>query len=541
MSDETQQPLLSIIFSGRDDNYWRDFVETIVYSVTHAVSMVAALGKQNLLEVVVVDWGSEKSFLDQLYRGLPTSLRSYIRSFHVPGVLTGEQDKPYAFHNAKSANFGVRRSRGKYVWWTGADHIFSRVAIFNLVNFLQNLERLNAPSPFFGMVPRRAFPCPLPKKMSPEAVNRRLQNLNYSTYPYLTPKPNSGGGMGGFIVDSGLWRELEGYSEVSGYYGWADAELYYRVQNHTLPVDLAIINFCVFKLPRHSENRVVRLKEMDLVRKDFPDYLKPERYTKNLDWGNRQLDIREYAVTPSDKESTFKPSDENYPPWKIDGTSSKKDGFKIVEYLKYLKLQSDFNQPILSHRILDKICLFIGEKHFTKVHFDLTVASLLMPALAIKFPAMRFSILHDYEKSCGEDSEDSIGRLAKRLHSFHYAPISYRRISSAAFGRLADLDLQYEDVVMQLKVENANVEAKSLVSKFLSKNRVVFEARSKLWRDPDRLGLLQEFHASYIEWTATRVLKKLILCIFFLSRFRVLFSVRRYKRLFSRLGNHPLG
>jgi hypothetical protein len=418
-------PVLSIVFSGRDDEYWSGFQHTITLSISYALRLVLQLGLGEKVEIVVVDWGSKTTFLNKLNESLDNDQLGCLRGFHIPHNLTDNLDESYKYHGPKSANFGIKRSRGEYVWWTGADHVFTKIGLFNLVNFLENLGSFGSKTPFFGMVPRRQLNFPAAHSVTHELLDEFFSVINYSLYPYLDSKPNSGGGMGGFLLDRKFWNFLEGYAEHSGYYGWTDAQLFFRAQITTVPVDLSEIGFCIFKLPRSSLGRKSRLTEMQAVRKQFPNYLRPELHVKNPNWGVKDAAITDFFFQRLDARRKYHCHMEDTFVADIDTPSIKSE---CKEFYRYFKLQAMSRNKIFTVKVLREFFKALSGRKFSTIVMDYSDAKLFLAPLAIRFKGIQFVVIHTNADELAKiDSEESIGYLTKKLKNYHYGRIRYLR------------------------------------------------------------------------------------------------------------------
>lgn len=122
----TQQPYVSVVIVGRNDNYGADFVtriNTFVRSLDHQVR-----AKAMLWELVVIDWNPVPAE-ESLTKVIAPTHHLTVRVVTVPKELhdrTGSTAPLLEFH---AKNVGIRRARGDFVLVANPDILFTQALI----------------------------------------------------------------------------------------------------------------------------------------------------------------------------------------------------------------------------------------------------------------------------------------------------------------------------------------------------------------------------------------------------------------------------
>jgi hypothetical protein len=127
--------LLSIITTGRNDNYCGNFIHRITLQVEKHCSNIDSLGLTDV-EIVVVDWGSETEKLSDVIK----IKRPYLKYVHVPFEVSN-QIAP--FSNSHAWNVGARKSSGKYMLHTEGDFYMPLKTFKNLYDFIKERDGEN--------------------------------------------------------------------------------------------------------------------------------------------------------------------------------------------------------------------------------------------------------------------------------------------------------------------------------------------------------------------------------------------------------------
>ncbi|OHT12817.1 hypothetical protein TRFO_17168 [Tritrichomonas foetus] len=123
------EPYLSIVFTGRNDNYGKGFIDRAKYFMLYLEKTVDQLLPLTPIEVVIVDYATESSRdpLRTLFDFQNSNKRKIIiRFIEVPVSFHSNLDNikvPFLEYYAK--NIGIRRSKGKFVLAMNPDSLLS--------------------------------------------------------------------------------------------------------------------------------------------------------------------------------------------------------------------------------------------------------------------------------------------------------------------------------------------------------------------------------------------------------------------------------
>ena len=109
ISENNASKLLSIVITGRDDDYMPDFLYRITTTINFIARNLDRLGRLKDVEIVVADWGSGKPMSQTL--NLSPQAVQICRFLYIPPKLINEiQNGKDDFHPAISVNAGIRKN-----------------------------------------------------------------------------------------------------------------------------------------------------------------------------------------------------------------------------------------------------------------------------------------------------------------------------------------------------------------------------------------------------------------------------------------------
>ena len=204
----TESPDLSIVLTGRNDNYGGDFNTRLVRTLRFNWGAISE--RHISCEVILVEWNpiQGRPTLIELTRAelpdIPAErFRGYLVDRQYHGAYTLNPKLDYLEYVAK--NVGIRRARGGVVLVTNTDIFFSRGVVDALAG-----GALEANAVY------RAARIDLALGTDQSRVTwEGLEDASSHAHrPTLEP-PFYAGGSGDFVlIDRGSWRQLRGYNEV---------------------------------------------------------------------------------------------------------------------------------------------------------------------------------------------------------------------------------------------------------------------------------------------------------------------------------------
>ena len=200
-------PVLSIVVTGRNDQYGGDFNERFFTALRFNHEQLASRGIA--CEVILVEWNPVpgQPYLAELvareFAALPAgTLRRYVVAPEYHVALTQNPQLGYLEYVAK--NVGIRRAAAPFVLVTNTDVLLGRRVADALAGGL--------PAGTIFRAPR--YDIKLGIDQSHLTLSALEDPANYVRQPVLKP-PLFNGGSGDFVLaDRDTWHRLRGYNEV---------------------------------------------------------------------------------------------------------------------------------------------------------------------------------------------------------------------------------------------------------------------------------------------------------------------------------------
>lgn len=454
-------PTISIIIHGRDDEYVNNFVEMLSFTVNFIAAGAYSQKIQNRIEIVLVDWGSVSSFIPKIFHSLKLPKSSIINGHYIDNESIKKLDGDSPYHISKAVNFGMKKAKGDYFLILSGNNIIPELHLLQLLSLIDNRDRLLPHvQEIYGILPRRALPHPVAGSFSREIINNYFKNISLTGFPCHF-KINSGGGGAGLLFQKSLIEKVQGLSEESGMYGWNDAEIYYRLLQYTDVIDLGNFGLCGFKFWRNnaSENISKRRLEFEKVRKRYPNYLKPERFQSNNNWGAQGLKSSvsfKYPLRTFEK-LTGTPRD-NTPKSILSNeiTFLKISFLQIIKaYIRYRHAQKIAKKDAFYFSELMQIIDVINKTKTYQIVISTDCAQKLLYFLVSLLPGIDFTVIDDQLGS--GDAETNFGNIAKRIKHFHYSRIKYIRGQSQIQDFFNEKDLKWMKDIQGLVIFNPEI------------------------------------------------------------------------------------
>jgi hypothetical protein len=200
-------PVLSIVVTGRNDQYGGDFNERFFTALRFNCEQLTIRGI--VFEVILVEWNPVpgKPYLSELlsreFATLPGGwLRRYVVAPQYHAALTQNPQLGYLEYLAK--NVGIRRASGPFVLVTNTDVLLGRRVADALAAALQAGTIFRAPR----------YDIKLGIDQSHLTLDALEDLANHVKRPVLKP-PLFNGASGDFVLaDRETWHQLRGYNEV---------------------------------------------------------------------------------------------------------------------------------------------------------------------------------------------------------------------------------------------------------------------------------------------------------------------------------------
>jgi hypothetical protein len=295
-------PILSLIICSRNDQYMGNSRWRLETSLNYVAQKVRVLGREEDVEVIVADWGSEIPLCNVLQLNAPAAkIVSFLCiSPEIARVL--QQDSP--FPEVLALNAAARRAKGQYIGRIDQDTLVGRRFLSTFFELHEERGVLDVPlDSALLFANRRSIPyrfavrCP-----SFWAVDRFVllfgRLLRVETIP---PIPFYCSEVGVWLLHRNLWNACGGYDERFIFMEWQEVDMILRLApKHTLINLGEIVDHDFYHLD-HCHPRVPggarRIRKTNPVRNpDNP----PREFNPNSEhWGLIEYPLRLRPYSPT--------------------------------------------------------------------------------------------------------------------------------------------------------------------------------------------------------------------------------------------------
>ncbi len=231
MLQNADQPLFSIILTGRNDNYGGLFIKRLELCVNYFAYSLKQTGQTISYEIVIVDWNSEEHLSTVL--NLTPDSAAKIRFINVPPAIA-EQHNPDGrnFNTTVALNAGILRAQGKYIIHMPADILFTSYSLSALCNVLTaKIPLYFDPDKAIMLVKRYIIPSSYheTEKSFPE-LDRYL-SLSTNWLEYNRIHPGISADFGALICSRTVFINSGGFDENLTGWGKNDSRLGFTANN----------------------------------------------------------------------------------------------------------------------------------------------------------------------------------------------------------------------------------------------------------------------------------------------------------------------
>jgi len=285
--------LLSIVITGRDDDYMLDFKYRITTTINYIARNLKRLERLDDVEILVTDWGSEVPLAHTL--SLSPEAGRICRFVYVPpAVIRAVQNGGNGFHTTLAANAGLRRASGKFLMVSAADILIPQHSLEAVLKLLGG--ELHVPIDVdhtYFLLSRYHVPW--------QFVQRQPRLDDWDRYLLLHASQHEreeaavfsiSSAAGALMMHRSLWRELGGLDERLGGVGFNDIELGLRVTQRYPWVELSSIGISLFHMEHTCHGRRASITKQERN----PRIYTPVFQVNDASWG---LDSYEFETQMS--------------------------------------------------------------------------------------------------------------------------------------------------------------------------------------------------------------------------------------------------
>jgi hypothetical protein len=262
------------------------------------------LGREQDVEVIVVDWGSDSPLTDVLQ--LTPSAARIVKFIVVSPEITAAEQKDSPFAEVLALNAAVRRAAGEYIGRIDQDTLVGEGFLRKLFSFHERRGTIVPLENALLLSNRRCLSVRFTAK-SPSlwAVDRYVRWFG-GRLPLMDPLPPADfyqSYVGIWLLHRDIWYECGGYDERFIYMDWQEVDMMLRLTPKYALVnlgeltdhDLYHLNHGPARVPWSSQrNRKVN------PRRDF-EHMPKEDYPNDADWGlmRHDLDVTAFPHPPA--------------------------------------------------------------------------------------------------------------------------------------------------------------------------------------------------------------------------------------------------
>ncbi|MCX5999863.1 MAG: hypothetical protein NTU41_09835, partial [Chloroflexi bacterium] len=289
VSNNGGQKLLSVVVSGRNDEYMGNFKYRITTCLNYLARHLADLGHLDDVEVLVTDWGSTVP----LAKVLPLSPEAghMCRFVYVPPSITGIVRPDGDFAPYWAANVGLRRGKGEFLLLSDADCLFPRRSLQTLLDMLDGKLVLpfDVNRTFFYFC-RHQVPWEIVQRRPTLEEWDRYLLFKAGSLPADQGLPGLGIAGSGQMMHRSMWYECRGYDQRLIGQAYGDAELTLRVTQCYPWMDLSGVGISAFHMMHWPHNRQGPYRNAVIN----PRIVSPAMQVNDENWGlgNHQLDVQ---------------------------------------------------------------------------------------------------------------------------------------------------------------------------------------------------------------------------------------------------------
>jgi predicted glycosyltransferase involved in capsule biosynthesis len=213
---------LSLVSRGRNDDYGQYYVERTKFCLNRYISIFEDLGlTPNDIEIVFVDWGSEKQPMHTLMK----SGKGFIRYIMIPREITKTVDPPETgFSFVHSINAGIVRCKGNFILHVDFDVYTDEKAITALLNYTGTLDANIHQCYFTRFI---IFQKDYVKFFSEEPMDY-MKDIKETIRPAVDHPVVFNGSSNAVMASKKAWFDVTGYDERYIYWGAQDVDLFTR-------------------------------------------------------------------------------------------------------------------------------------------------------------------------------------------------------------------------------------------------------------------------------------------------------------------------
>ena len=299
------RPPLSLILCSRNDGYMGNSLWRLETALNYVGGRVEALGREQDVEVLVTDWGSDVALKDVVALRPPAArMVSYVT---VPPMLARERQGDSPFPEVLALNIAARRAHGSFIGRIDQDTLVGERFLRWFFEAVDTAQPLGSPGVALETALLFANRRNIPYRFavgspSLDDVTRFLR-LFGARLPVWRRNPATGdvfwtSAVGIWLAHRNRWHECGGYDERLIYYNWMETDMICRLRQKYPVVDLGELTDHDFYHLEHYAPRIAYFARQHVHKNDAVDLATPPQvlHPNAEAWGLHECHL---AVQPS--------------------------------------------------------------------------------------------------------------------------------------------------------------------------------------------------------------------------------------------------
>jgi hypothetical protein len=233
------KPILSLLICSRNDSYQGNSVWRLQTALNCTAQNVHDLGREEEVELVVIDWGSDTP-LRNVLRLTPAAAR-IVSFMFIPREVADKVRGDSPFPEVLALNAGVRRANGEYIGRIDQDTILGTHFLKTFFEMYEKPRLLVPLESALLLANRRRIPYRFAVRCPSAWVVDRFIRYFGCLLPLMNPLPPHlfyQSFVGIWLLHRNLWYECGGYDERFIYMDWQEVDMILRLTPKYMLINL---------------------------------------------------------------------------------------------------------------------------------------------------------------------------------------------------------------------------------------------------------------------------------------------------------------
>jgi hypothetical protein len=284
------KPALSLILCSRNDQYMGNSRWRLQTALNYAAQNVHELGREDCVEMIVTDWGSEIPLRGAL---VLTPAAARLTSFlHVPPQIALVEQRDSPFPEVIALNAAARRANGQYVGRIDADTLVGKRFLRTFFELFDGSRQFDTPlESTLVWAGRRRIPYRFAVRCASLSQVTRFVHVFGHLLAIDSPGPAEcffDAPVGIWLLPRKCWEDCGGYDERFLYWGFMEIEMIRRLSKIYPLVHLAEHMDCDFYHLEHYHPREPRATSRRMNPKQDDGVFHPN----GENWGLSQYSLK---------------------------------------------------------------------------------------------------------------------------------------------------------------------------------------------------------------------------------------------------------